>query len=292
MSTVYSLLLDFSETDEDSSSGLLLQVPEQEVAVGDAVEILLWGVEQLLDASWVLYQGGASLGVGKIVYDWSYVSDGAGGLEPESDEAGVFEQTVTFDDSYEEQLDLPFMELVSVKALSSLCYLDDDGKPRIHTPRGTTCLGSGNNTWSRKGYSYLKLTGELPLYGAVRVQARNIRTCRRWTWTVPEDAAELAWFFLYREGELYKSFRIELPELESEASEERNITLTIIDHDTETAIAGAVVVIDGTQAGTTDANGQLRVDGITTGDHLISVSAEGYLSTDADELSNESISVV
>ena len=123
------------------------------------------------------------------------------------------------------------------------------------------------------------------------VQARNIRTYRRWTWTVPANASELAWFFLYRTDALFKSFTIELPELESSDTEERNITLKVIDHSTETAVAGAVVSIDGTVAGSTDANGELQVDGISTGDHAISISADGYLSTDEDELSNESISV-
>ncbi len=108
---------------------------------------------------------------------------------------------------------------------------------------------------------------------------------------MPENAAELAWFFLYRADALYKSFSIELPELESSETEERNITLKVIDHSTETAVAGAEVSIDGTVAGSTDENGELRVDGVATGDHTISISADGYLSTDEDELSNESISV-
>ncbi len=182
MSTVYSLLLDFSKQEEDTEdSGLLLQVPEQEVSVGDEVEILLWGVEELLNESWVLYQGGESLGVGEMVYDWYYVSDGQGGKEPESDDAGVFEQTVTFEEAYEAQLDLPFQELISIKALTQLCYIDDDGKPRIRAARGAFCSGNCGQWWSRRGYSYLKLTEELPLYGAVLVQARNIRTYRRWT---------------------------------------------------------------------------------------------------------------
>lgn len=293
MSTVYSLLLDFSEKEEEEScSGLLLQIPEQEVAVGDAVEVRLWGAELLLNESWTLYQGGMSLGVGEIVYDWSYVPDGQGGLVPESTDAGVFEQVVTFEDSCEAQLDLPFQELVFMKALTQLCYIGADGKPKVHAPRGASCFERCGQWWSRRGYSYVKLNAELPIYGAVLVRARNIRTYRCWTWTVPDNAAGLAWFFLYRNDLLYKSFTIELPELECAATETRNITLKVIDHATETAVAGALVAIDGVAAGSTDENGELRVDAVTTGDHNIAVSAQGYLDTDQDELSNETISVV
>lgn len=67
----------------------------------------------------------------------------------------------------------------------------------------------------------------------------------------------------------------------------RDITISISDYVTEGDVAGASVYIDDVLQGTTDANGEIDITGITVGGHTIKVTAAGYVDSDDDDLLND-----
>jgi hypothetical protein len=74
-------------------------------------------------------------------------------------------------------------------------------------------------------------------------------------------------------------------------SEHRRITLNVKDYTSDVSVSKANVYIDGTFYGTTDADGSLTIPFISTGDHKIKILADGYLSSDKDELANDTFTV-
>lgn len=75
------------------------------------------------------------------------------------------------------------------------------------------------------------------------------------------------------------------------SSEFRDITVTVKDYVTGTAISGASVWIDNVSKGTTNASGLLNVSNVSVGDHTIKITASGYEDSDLDDLSNDSFVV-
>jgi hypothetical protein len=281
MSAIYSLVLDFDEESESgtSCSGLKLEVPEEEVSIGDAVRIMLWGPLEYLEG-WRLLRGVESLGPGELV---SESGEGQAGAE-------LVEQ-VNFAGASEAQLEWPVHGFTRKDALTELLTLNQDGTPSLVKPRGWS--EQENAYFERKGYSCVRVRDKTALYGALRVTYRRLRWARRWLWTVPADAYGDVWFFLYDGvGDApYKRFSISLPELASTVVETKNIAIRALDSSTRTAIPNATIWLDGLRLGVTDAEGLLHADQTLAGEHAFKAEAEGYLSTDEDGLSNESITV-
>jgi len=287
MSTIHSLIVDFSKKPDTGAtcSGLKLEVPKNEVAIGDSVEIRLWGPLELL-GGWWLMRAMENLGPGALVSD--VIGD-----TPSADESAgalVFEQ-VSFAATSEAQLEWPAFSLVRAVAVTELLALDADGKPSVVKPRGWVELGSGY--LARKGYSCVRVVDDTPLYGAIALEYYRVRWYRRWFWTVPKDSKGDVWFFLYDgiDPAPYRKFAIELPELAATPARSKNITIRAADHATEAAIPNATIFIGGAQVGVTDSQGLLHVNGVASGEHAFRATAAGYLATNEDELSNEKIVV-
>lgn len=288
MSAIYSLILDFDEEPESGTvcSGLKLEVPEKEIAIGDAVEIKLWGPLELLEG-WRLLRGVENLGPGELVAEGESLELSSPQAELEA--GSEIEEQVSFAGASEANLEWPVFALTRKVALTELLALREDGTPYLVKPRGWS--EQENSFFERKGYSCVRARDATPLYGAALIAYRRLRWARRWLWTVPADAYGEVWFFLYDgvEPAPYRRFSLSLPELASSVVETKNIALRVLDSSTQTAVPNATVWLDGAQLGVTDAQGLLYADGVRAGEHAFRAEAQGYLPTEQDGLSNESI---
>lgn len=71
----------------------------------------------------------------------------------------------------------------------------------------------------------------------------------------------------------------------------RDITIHIADYIDAAELQTVSVYIDSVLKGTTDANGELDVDGVAVGGHTLKLTKTGYLDSDADTLLNDYIVV-
>jgi hypothetical protein len=71
----------------------------------------------------------------------------------------------------------------------------------------------------------------------------------------------------------------------------KNIVLVIKDFATEVVIPGTSVYVDGNHKGVTNADGEIYLNNISIGDHIIKLVAQGYLDSDEDELANDTFTV-
>lgn len=275
MSEYATLVLDFGEEESSEDCPLMyVEIPENEVQAGDEVEIRLWGpAENLQD--WTLCAFGQSLGTGTV----------------KSLKNPDYTEQVDLAESLEAQLEYPLLRFLKVMALTPLTYIDEN-KP--FPPKTWRRKGAGlAASCSRKGYSCLQVAWERPLYGSLEVTYERVATYRAWTWTVPKNYAGDVWFFLYNDRNLkpYRKFAVELPELASVEEGVRNLSIKTLDFSTEAAIPGAAIYLNNKLQGHTDAEGLLHLTDVPTGEHLFRATREGYLDTDQDGLSNESIVV-
>lgn len=102
MSKLVSLVLDFSGAQSQDCGALLLEFPTAQVAVGDAVEIRLWGEPDLLDG-WRLLAGTQNLGVGQLTRDKDATPRLAGGHGV----GALVEKEFSFESSRSGQFDFP-----------------------------------------------------------------------------------------------------------------------------------------------------------------------------------------
>ncbi len=275
MSTVTTLVLDFSgQQSEEECPLLYLEVPQDEVTPGDELELRLWGAVSSL-GGWSLMCCHEPLGPGIM-----------GRLsEPE------YTQQLDFAASTHARLDYPFMSIGRVETLTPLVRIDAAAPcpPKLWAGKGRDITSHV----SRKGYSCLRLGADTPLYGSVLATVIRVATFRSWFWTVPENTYGDIWFFLYSDTARapYRSFSLALPELAATAVGERNLTIRTVDFASEATISNASVYLDGHYKGLTNDNGRLDISGVTTGTHSFRAVKDGYLDTDLDGLSNDSIVV-
>jgi len=96
-------------------------------------------------------------------------------------------------------------------------------------------------------------------------------------------------FYLFREGVFQEEITITMSvPTEDEETTDRTIQLLVVDHSELTPIASAYVYFDGNLKGQTDENGYITVE-TTAGSHNLLITASGYLDTNEDELSNDTI---
>ena len=77
----------------------------------------------------------------------------------------------------------------------------------------------------------------------------------------------------------------------SAASDTRDITIHVSDYIDASELQTVSVYIDDVLKGTTDANGELDVDDVEVGGHILKLTKTGYLDSDADTLLNDYIMV-
>ena len=71
----------------------------------------------------------------------------------------------------------------------------------------------------------------------------------------------------------------------------RDITIHVADYIDASELQTVTVWIDSVNKGTTDASGELDVDGVAVGGHTLKLTKTGYLDSDADTLLNDYIMV-
>ncbi len=254
-----------------SCSGVLFEVPTQQIVAGDTVELRLWGGTRDLLLPYTLYKGTDTMGSGEI-------------YETTLPQATVI---IDFAETYNHQFEWPYLTIDEVLAINEIQYEDEDGdiatwahKGELITPR-----------FARNGYSCIYAMDRIALYGSISAKVTRSPVYKRWYWTVPAGSEGLHWFFIYKGNDLTNKFSIELPDLTATDQELRNITLTIRDKDTDALLPGTQVFIDGLSAGVTDAYGQLPVTDIVQGTHTLKLISSGYLDSDDDNLNNDSFEV-
>lgn len=270
-----TLVIDYQqEGQEQDCPAMYVEVPENQVQAGDEVEIRLWGPLHRLQG-WSLCVFDQSLGVGELQQLQN----------PE------FTQQVDLPEKLDAQLEYPMDQLTRVKALTPLAFIPSDRPypPEVWKQRGQVITAH----CSRKGYSCVQVNHDLPLYGSLEVTYQRIATYLRWFWTIPADTYGDIWFFLYDDIDTtpYRKFAVELPALASVQQEPRNLSIRTMDFATEASVPNAAIYLDGQFQGRTDAQGVLHLSNIMTGRHSFRAEASGYLSTDVDSLSNETIVV-
>ncbi len=275
MNDIATLVLDFGQAGSQEECPLLyVEVPQDEVAAGDAVEIRLWGPQSAL-RGWSLTCFHQSLGPGV----------------PGRLQDTAWTQQLDFAATDHAQLEYPFTAITKVETLTPLVSIDPDAPcpPRLWAAKGRDVA----RMCGRKGYSCLRIDGNTPLHGSVLATVERVVTYRSWFWTVPENTWGDVWFFLYSDTTRppYQSFALALPELASVAEGLRNLTIRTVDFATEAPVSGAAIHIAGLYRGVTDAEGLLHVADVPTGVHSFKAVREGYLDSDVDGLSNEQIVV-
>lgn len=75
------------------------------------------------------------------------------------------------------------------------------------------------------------------------------------------------------------------------AAATRDITIHVSDYIDDSELQTVSVYIDDELQGTTDANGELDIDGVAVGGHTLKLTKTGYLDSDADTLLNDYIVV-
>lgn len=273
--TTQTLVLEYGEEQRSEECPLMyVEIPENEVGPGDEVEIRLWGPAENL-SGWSLCIFSDSLGSGEL----------------KSLENPAFVQQVDLVESLDAQLEYPIMQLSHVTALTPLvCIAPQTPCP----PQRWKAAGSDiTGLCSRKGYSCLQVDCERPLYGSLEVGFERVATYLRWFWTIPQEYYGDIWFFLYDDPSLepYRKFAVELPELAIVEEGTRNVSIKCVDFSTDAVVAGAAIYLDGNYQGDTDAEGLLHLSDVSTGEHHFQALAEGYLDTQEDGLSNETIVV-
>lgn len=72
----------------------------------------------------------------------------------------------------------------------------------------------------------------------------------------------------------------------------RSVTIRVTDYVDATELATVSVYLDTVLKGTTDANGELNIPGVTVGGHVLKLVKTGYLDSDDDTLFNDFIMVI
>ena len=72
----------------------------------------------------------------------------------------------------------------------------------------------------------------------------------------------------------------------------RDITIRVTDYVDEDELSGVTVYLDGVSQGTTDANGEIALHGVTVGGHELKLTKTGYVDSDVDTLFNDYIMVI
>jgi len=270
-----TLVLDFGQAESGDECPLMyVEIPEKEVAPGDAVEIRLWGPAERL-RGWSLCVFGQSLGAGRLC-----AIENAG-----------FAEHVSLAESLAAQLAYPVMRFTSVTARTPLACIREDAPypPVVWMQQGRVLT----ERCSRKGHSCIQVDAPRPLYGALEVAYQRVSTYLAWFWTIPDSARGDVWFFLYDDVTLapYRKFAVELPERAVSEQGLRNLSIRVVDFATEAAVPGAAVYLDGLLKGHTGDDGLLHLNDVPTGEHAFKATCEGYLDTDQDALSNETIVV-
>ena len=251
--------------------GVLFELPAQEAQAGDQVEMRLWGGTRELLEPYTLYKGTQTMGAGELL---------------ETDIITIT-PVIDFAETFKHQLEWPIDSIEHVEAITEM-FVIDDNEVETWASRGDNIT----DRFFRDGYSCITAADRIPLYGSVRATCNRSPHLKRWYWTVPAGAEGLHWFFIYKKNMvLDHKFSVELPDLADSELVYRNIIMRIVDKDTDTGQFGAVVFIDGLEVGTTDADGELAVENIRTGDHSLFVTCSGYLDTDQDNLNNDSFTV-
>lgn len=76
------------------------------------------------------------------------------------------------------------------------------------------------------------------------------------------------------------------------ASVTRDITIYVKDYVDLSDLSGVSVYLDGSLEGTTDANGEIDISGVTIGGHTLKLTLANYSDSDADDLYNDYIMVI
>lgn len=269
-----TLVLNFEDTASDECPLMYVEVPEKEVRPGDSLEIRLWGPIDRL-TGWNLCVFGQSLGPGRL----RMIDD------PQHTEYVDLAETL------EAQLEYPVVSFTTITATSPLAWIEPDAPwpPKVWQQQGRVLT----QHCSRKGYSCIKVERDRPLYGSLEVVYQRVPSYLAWEWTIPDDFWSDAWFFLYDDLELepYRKFSIELPQRAVVEPGVRNLSIRMVDFASEAAVPQAKVYLDGLFKGLTDTEGQLHLSDVPTGEHIFKATCEGYLDTDQDGLSNETIVV-
>lgn len=266
-----SLYVSYAHVKE--CSGVLFELPTDEVIAGDVIEMRLWGGTLELLYPYVLFKGTDTMGAGEI-------------LEAQTLEQVI--QIIDFAETFNTQLEWPIAEINEVMAVTEIFYEDLDGNVQTWATKGELIT----SRFARNGYSCFYATDKINLYGSVKATMTRSPWYKRWYWTVPANEEGLHWFFIYREHILKNKFSIELPDLSAALSGEcRNIVISVRDKDTNGLISAAEVFIDGLSVGFTDSRGLVSVNQITVGLHTLKLSAFGYLDSDMDDLNNETFEV-
>jgi len=267
-----SLSVAFSD-DITECKGVLFELPTAEVMAGDTIELRLWGGTYDLLLPYTLFKGTQTLGAGTLV-----------------EETGVpqIAPVIDFAETFQHQLEYPVDSIVHVEAITEIVTVDYDGIVVTWATKGEDIT----SRFARLGYSCIFALDRIPLYGSVRALCNRSPWKKYWPWTIPDGQEGLHWFFIYKENMvLDHKFSIELPDLAGTELAYRNITLKVVDKDTDAAVPDAAVTFDGLLIGTTDIDGKVYADEVKTGTHALLVTATGYLDTDADDLNNETVEI-
>ena len=267
-----SITVSFSD-EITECKGVLFEIASEEIKAGDTVELMLWGGSTALLSEYTLYKGTQTMGAGISAIDSSTDS---------------FEPIIDFAETYKSQLDYPIERINKIIAVTEIFTIDDNNNVVTWASRGSTVT----NLFARHGYSCLITLDRKLLYGSVKAYCTRSPYKKSWFWTIPDGEEGLHWFFIYKANMvLDHKFSIELPDLASSVLAYRNITIKVVDKDSDAGISGAIVAMDGVVVGTANSAGMVYVSGVRTGSHTIHITAESYLDSDQDDLNNETIEI-
>lgn len=179
-------------------------------------------------------------------------------------------------------------EIVSVEVATPVFHFNEAGWAVTDYSRGDEL----SHKCEILSHSCIFVDLDEKLYGTLKVTYNPGPYAKEFIWNFGAYDYGTFYFYFYHttDGRL-DEYQLTIEPPEDTTSSQKNITMKVIDHGTYTGISNASVYIDNNYEGKTDEDGYITIEGITTGDHELLVTADGYINTDEDVLANDSFHV-
>lgn len=264
-----NITIPFDSSGENSKDRVFEKTGEE--TAGSRITFSAWALTSKRLDNLTLFTGAyKSLGTGALrVYGLGTI------ITPEI-------ETLTFSGSNLINLQYPAYSVNSIAANTAICLADKDNHLSLYAT-------AGSRVKSLKLLSPIEIGLANPdskLYGTIKISYAKARYVRRWFWTVPEKAGTY-FFFLMENGALVATEQVEVTETEGTGGAQE-IVIVVKEYTSENVISGAAVSVDGHSMGITDENGTINIGIQDSGAHTVVVSKAGYVSSDEDDLENDS----
>jgi hypothetical protein len=251
-------------------SGRLLVITPTEYTPGTRITFTVYGITSAMVANLSLWKGNRTMGAGSRGYSGSMITE-----------------TVSFDGVEKVQLTYPVAGSLTMTAKTDLMGRAEGTARRIPFANKGSNL---NSKMKRIGYSCVGTNNGLEIYGSVKIRYNRAGNSKSWHWTVPNESGDY-WFYLCEGDKLLVAEKLTVDASETENTDPQEVTIVVREYSSEALIVGASVSVDGVPKGVTDENGTIVLGRVAVGTHIITITKDGYVSSNEDDLENDSFTL-